>query len=264
MTFAEASAIKGSPGSWTAEIQEGWDIFGISNGGYLMAVATRAMEAESGGRRLISATGHFLNPTTAGPVAIDVATLKEGRSLSTLRARLSRHDKQLLTVTAVLSDPERPVSSADLTTAEPPDLPPPEDCIPVEPAESAPIPPPLTGKIDLRMAPDDFAAFGEERDGQPISQGWFRLRDGEPMDAHAVVLATDSFPPAIFNSKLPLGWTPTIDLNVQVRNPNPTGWLACRFTTHFVTDGMLEEDGVIWDQEGRLVAISRQFALVSR
>ena len=45
MTFAEASAIKGSPGSWTAEIQEGWDIFGISNGGYLMAVATRETAA---------------------------------------------------------------------------------------------------------------------------------------------------------------------------------------------------------------------------
>jgi acyl-CoA thioesterase len=97
-----------------------------------------------------------------------------------------------------------------------------------------------------------------------MMRGWFRLRDGEPLNAHAVVMATDSLAPAIFNSHYPTGWTPTVELSVQVRNPNPQGWLACRFTTRFVTDGMLEEDGELWDEEGRLVALSRQLALVPR
>ena len=79
-----------------------------------------------------------------------------------------------------------------------------------------------------------------------------------------MVLATDAMPPAIFNSTLPMGWTPTIDLSVQIRNPAPRGWLACKFTTRFVTHGLLEEDGEIWDESGYPVALSRQLALVPR
>ena len=45
--------------------------------------------------------------------------------------------------------------------------------------------------------------------------------------------------------------------------PTP-GWLRCQFTTRFVTGGFLEEDGEIWDAEDRLVAQSRQLALVPR
>lgn len=264
MSFVEASAISGGPGAWTAEIQEGWDIFGISNGGYLMAMTTRAMEAESGGRRLISATGHYLNPASAGPVAIEVATLKQGKSLTTMRARLSRNERQLLTVTGVFEDPERSAFEGDLIVDGPPELPSPEDCVPAVPSPSAPFPPPFTGKVDLRVHPDDATALLGEKSGTPKMRGWFRLKDGEPMDAHAVVLAADAHPPAIFNSNLPVGWTPTVDLSVQVRDPAPSGWLACRFTTRFVTAGLLEEDGEIWTESGTLVGLSRQLALVPR
>lgn len=264
MSWREASAISGSPGSWTAEIAEGWDIFGVSNGGYLMAVATRAMEAESDGRALISAAGHYLNPVNPGPVSIEVATLKQGRTLTTMRARMSRGERQLLTVSAVFADPDRPMSERDLVLGERPDLPSPEDCAEVVPTDDAPIPPPFSGKVELRLHPEDNDSFYGEKKAEPLVRGWFRLRDNEPFDAHAVVLATDAMPPAIFNSNLPMGWTPTVDLSVQVRNPAPTGWLACRFTTRFVTNGLLEEDGEIWDESGYPVAISRQLALVPR
>jgi len=264
LRFLDASAISGSPGAWTAEIQEGWDIFGVSNGGYLMAVATRAMQAEADGRTLISTTGHYLNPTNAGPVSIEVATLKQGRTMSTLRARMSRGDRQLLTATAVYADPTRPKFEKDLVGGDPPILPPPDECVPAEPSDTAPLPPPFTGKVDLRIHPDDAKALVGEKTGHPVMRGWFRLKDDEPLDAHALVLASDAFPPAIFNSTLPVGWTPTLDLTVQVRDPAPKGWLACRFSTRFVTGGMLEEDGEIWDERERPVALSRQLALVPR
>lgn len=133
-----------------------------------------------------------------------------------------------------------------------------------EPSTTAPLPPPFTGKVDVRIHPEDASALVGQRSGSPVMRGWFRLRDGEALDAHAVVMATDAFPPAIFNSSLPVGWTPTIDLTVQVRDPAPSGWLACRFSTRFVTDGLLEEDGELWSEDGRPVALSRQLALVPR
>jgi acyl-CoA thioesterase len=68
----------------------------------------------------------------------------------------------------------------------------------------------------------------------------------------------------VFNANLPLAWTPTLEMTTHVRAMPAPGWLRCRFTTRFVTGGLLEEDGEIWDQSGRLVALSRQLALVPR
>lgn len=118
--------------------------------------------------------------------------------------------------------------------------------------------------VDVRLHPDDAAALIGQHASLPALRGWFCLRDGEPLDANAVVMATDALPPAIFNSEYSPGWTPTVELSVQVRDPRPKGTLACRFTTRYVTGGMLEEDGELWDEEGRLVALSRQLALAPR
>lgn len=264
MSFASASAVFGGPGRWKADLPEGWDIFGVTNGGLLMGVATRAMAAEADGRELISATGSFVNPASAGPVEVEVEMLKSGRNLSTLRAILSRAGKDLVYVTGVFAEGGRPKPDTDLLKADPPPLPPPEQCMRAVPSETAPLPPPFTGKVDVRIHPEDAGLFTGDPGDDAVMRGWFRLRDGEEIDAHAVVLATDALPPAIFNSHYPAGWTPTVDLTVQIRNPAPRGWLACEFTTQFVTDGMLEEDGRLWDETGRLVALSRQLALVSR
>ncbi|HEX6220573.1 MAG TPA: thioesterase family protein [Acidimicrobiia bacterium] len=262
MSFETATAVTDGPGRWSANLEEGWDIFGVTNGGYLMAIATRAMEAETDGRLLISATGSFTNPANPRPVDVAVESLKQGRSLSTLRATISREGRDLVYVTGVYADPDRPIHPARLARTGPPDLPTPEDCILTEPADDAPIPPPFTGKVELRVPSEDIESFGAA--AEPRSRGWFRLRNGEGLSAHAVVLATDAFPPAIFYSNLAVGWTPTVDLAVQIRDPSPTGWLACQYATRFVSGGMLEEDGEIWDENGNLVALSRQLALVPR
>ncbi|MFV1961469.1 MAG: SEC-C metal-binding domain-containing protein [Acidimicrobiia bacterium] len=53
--------------------------------------------------------------------------------------------------------------------------------------------------------------------------------EGEQPDPLAAVMATDAFPPSVFNTNLPLNWTPTLDLTVHIRNPHTDGWLKCRF-----------------------------------
>ena len=55
-------------------------------------------------------------------------------------------------------------------------------------------------------------------------------------------------------------WVPTIELTVNVRKPPASQWLKCIFRTRFITCGLLEEDGEVWDETGALVAISRQIA----
>lgn len=263
MRFGEATAItEGEPG-FRAELAEGWDIFGITNGGYLMAILARAMATSTEDRELVSITAHFLNPATPGPVDVEIDLLKQGRGLSTVHSWMSRDGKRLVSATGIFGDPKRGKASVELALGDPPDLPPPAVCTPVIPSEVAPLPPPFTGQVELRSHPDDARALlGETKGERPIIRGWFRLKDEEPLDALAVVQASDAFPPAIFNSEIPLGWTPTVDLTIHVHNPRPKGWLACEFTTDYITDGLLEEDGRIWDEDGRPVAFSRQLALV--
>lgn len=264
MRFDEASKVTGGGGSWTAEFTEGWDVLGTTNGGYALGVATRAMAAEAEGRPLMSATAVFINRSDPGPVQIAVETLKKGRSTTALRATVSRGDTRLFHATAICAERGVVDEGRDILAGDPPELPTPDESFAVAPIEGMPFPPELSKMVDVRLHPDDAAAFLGQHAPLPSFRGWFRLRDGEPLDANAVVLATDAFPPAIFNSEYSPGWTPTVELSVQVRQPNPTGWLACRFATRFVTGGVLEEDGELWDETGRLVALSRQLALVPR
>jgi hypothetical protein len=121
------------------------------------------------------------------------------------------------------------------------------------------------GKVELRIHPDD-AGYREDvaRSGRPLMRGWFRLRSREPLDTIALLCAADAFPPTIFNADLPVAWTPTVELTAHVRSRPAPGWLRCQFATHFITGGFLEEEGELWDATGRLVAQSRQLALVPR
>lgn len=265
MTFSHATAVAESGrGRYAAQLHEGWDIMGITNGGYMMAIAARAMMHETDGRVPVSVTGHFLNPGRAGDVEVEVAELKSGRTFTTQRAVMSLGGQTVLSVTGSMAAPQSGSMQAALMAGSPPDLPPPDECVRAVSAAEAPFPPPMVDRVDLRVHPDDAQALLGTPSGSALVRGWFRLADGEPTDSLAVLLSSDAFPPAIFNTELPMTWTPTLDLTVHVRHPGPHDWLRCQFRTRFVTGGFLEEDGEIWDDRGNLVALSRQLALVGR
>ncbi len=263
MRFDAASAVtKEAEGVWTAEVQPTWDIFGVANGGYLMAIAARAMSAAADGRIPVSLSSYFLSPVGAGPVRIPVETVKAGRTLSTMEARMSS-DKLSIALTGTFAAPESLNREPLYTSGLPPEMPPPEECPRATPAEDGPLPPPLLGHFEERIHPDDVGALVQPS-GTATMRGWFRLEDEELIDPFTLLLVADAFPPAIFNAGLPLAWTPTVEMTTHVRAIPVAGWLRCQFTTRFVTGGLLEEDGEIWDESGRLVALSRQLALVPR
>lgn len=265
MRLADATAVTSvAEGRYVAELHEGWDIMGIVNGGYMMAVAGRAMTEEASGRSLVSLTGHFLNPGTAGRVEVEVTELKAGSSFTTSRAVMASDGKPLLAVTGTLGARLPGPGETRLMAGSPPELPDPDECVRAAWAEGSFFPPPIVDRVDMRIHPEDATGMLGGAGGSARVRGWLRLLNGEPMDALTIVLTTDVFPPAIFNTDLPMTWTPTLDLTVHIRNSGPHEWLKTRFRTRFVTGGFLEEDGDIWDDQGNLVALSRQLALVGR
>ncbi len=260
--FGAATAVEPvAVGEWVASIDPGWEIAGNANGGYLLAMATRALTSAAGRPDPVTVTAHYLSPGQPGSVRIATQILKEGKRFATGTATMFSGTRPLLAVLGTLGDLSQ-AEGPELIEGAPPELPSPEQCVRVRPAGT--FPPPFMGQVDLRLHPDDAAFATGHQSGRPLMRGWFRLPGDEPIDSIALLCAVDAFPPTAFNARLPIAWTPTVELTAHIRaNPAP-GWLRCRFSTRFVSAGFLEEDGEVWDSTGRLVGQSRQLALVPR
>jgi acyl-CoA thioesterase len=246
-------------------VAPGWDIAGNANGGYLLAIAARVLTATTGRPDPVTITAHYLAPAKVGPISAEADLVKEGKRFATGRATLRAADgRPLLTALGSFGSlADGPDGGAELVDAAPPALPDPEDCISLPTNDGDPAAS-FRQRVDLRLHPEDAGFATGDPSGYARVRGWFRLRNDEAMDPVALVLATDAFPPTIFNARLPTSWTPTVELTCHVRSRPAPGWLRCAFTTRFVTGGFLEEDGEVWDATGRLVAQSRQLALVPR
>ncbi len=260
--FAAATAVEpAAAAEWVASIDPGWEIAGNANGGYLLAMATRALTSAAGRPDPVTVTAHYLSPGRPGSVRIATQILKEGKRFATGTATMFSGTRPLLAVLGTLGDLSQ-AEGPELIEGAPPELPSPEQCVRVQPAGT--FPPPFMGQVDLRLHPDDAAFAVGRQSGQPLMRGWFRLPGAEPVDSLALLCAVDAFPPTVFNARLPIAWTPTVELTAHIRARPAPGWLRCRFATRFVSSGFLEEDGEVWDSTGRLVGQSRQLALVPR
>lgn len=261
MSFVADTAVKAIENAYTADVVDGWDVGGNANGGYLMTVAARAMADAAERPHAISLTAHFMSPAGPGPIRITPTVVKSGRRFATVRATIASQQKPLVELLGSFTDLDA-IEGPVRIDAAPPDLPPPDECIRLQPGPNG-FAPNMLSHVDLRLHPDDAKFASGQPSGRPLFRGWLRLID-EPVDAFALLLAVDVFPPTVFNANLPIAWTPTLELTAHVRGLPEPGWLRCRFSTRFITGGMLEEDGEVWDESGRLVAQSRQLALLPR
>ncbi|MEX1162769.1 MAG: thioesterase family protein [Nitriliruptor sp.] len=260
-------------GRYAGAIDPGWAVIdgAAPNGGYLMALAARAMrDPVPAHPDPVTLTAHFLAPPTVGEVEIAVEVLRSGRRHSTVEATLSQAGEakvRLLGAFGDLAAAEGP-SRVD---RRPPELPPLASCVDFTTeherrAEAGGFPPPpIAQRFDHRMPSAVLGWTEGAPSGRGHIGGYLRWRDGSEMDTLGLLVVADCYPPAIFDAALgDIGWVPTIELTVQVRARPSPGYLAGWFTTEAVTDGYLEEDGEVWDASGQLVVLSRQLALASR
>src|ERR671913_534198 len=105
--FDLATAVRGGPERWSAEVDPGWAVAGRPNGGYLLALATRAAMEAAGQPHPLAVSAHFLSPADPGPAELEVRRLRTGRSLSTTRVTMAQDGQARLEalVTAGPNDP---------------------------------------------------------------------------------------------------------------------------------------------------------------
>lgn len=262
-TDAAVHPIADVSGHYSADLTDAWHIGDKPNGGYLLAIAARALGAAAAATGAahphpITVTAHYLRPGSVGPARIETEHVRTGRTLTTMTGRFTQQGTERLRLLAAFGDLDKATGPSALLGA-PPELPPPDECI-IRPVGDGPILG-IMQSLEIRLNPDIGWIRGEPS-GSGETTGWLRFVDGRDPDVWALPLFADAFPPSIFELRAGQSWVPTLELTVHVRAVPAPGWIRGRFGTRFLTNGFFEEDGELWDSEGRLVAISRQHAMV--
>jgi acyl-CoA thioesterase len=245
-------------GVYDTPVEDRWDINGNANGGYLLALVANAMRAESGRAHPVSISMHYLSPAPAGPATTTCEVVKAGRRLSTVVASMSRDGRDIVRSIGTFGDVDASIGAQSNTLVKP-QMVPYEDC-PKRP-DNPEMPLGLTSRLDMRLHPEDVGFSTNTPNGIARVRGYFAFKDGRPVDTLALLLAADAFPPVTFNLFGVKGWVPTIEFTVHVRGVPVDGPIICQFTSSLTQGGFWEEDGVMWDSAGTVVAMSRQLAL---
>jgi acyl-CoA thioesterase len=191
-----------------------------------------------------------------GPALVRTETVREGRSVSFLRATLDQGDRACAAAMAVFAADRDGVT---FDTARPPDIPAPED-VPLQ-AGARLQAPPFAQNFDFRPAIGGPPFQGA---AEAVTGGWMWPKQGpEQLDAALAVALCDSWFPALFAAVETPVAVPTLDLTVHLRAPlpRPADWVLGNFVTRRARDGFLEEDGELFSRDGELLAQSRQLAL---
>ncbi len=112
-------------GAYRGVLASGWDVGGNANGGYMLAIAARAMAAATGRPDPVTITAHYLAPGRAGAVSVDVDVVKQGKRFSVATAAMHADGRRLLQVLGTFVNLAQAASGVERIESAPPDLPPP-------------------------------------------------------------------------------------------------------------------------------------------
>ncbi|MBK9180174.1 MAG: thioesterase family protein [Acidimicrobiales bacterium] len=248
-------------GVFEGRIDRGWWIERGPNGGYVAALVLQALAGavDDPDRSPRSLTVHYLAPPREGPVRVETAIERQGRSLTFVSGRLSQDDRLLATAVAAFAIPMPGPTFSDIAMP---------DAVPLDRAEPLRLP---AGTVPMRDRYESRWAVGHPPfSGAPqaVAGGWIRLVEPRPVDAPVVTALTDAWMPPVFSRFSEPMAVPTVDLTVHFRTALPHPGMAdddfCLtvFRSQVAAGGFIEEDGEVWSPDGVLLAHSRQLAVL--
>lgn len=247
-----------SPGRFTADVHPGWAISGKPNGGYLLAILGRAAANTSSHPDPVAASAHYLRSPEPGPVTVETEVVREGRSASQLRARMSQAGRpcvEALITTGDLGDADghwtRGLPNPQHRTYD--------DCVPLTRGSREWARITILDQVDLRLDPDVLGFAKGCPSGNGELRGWLALPDREAFDPISLLYAVDSFPPATFEVEL-TGWVPTIELTAYIRAIPAPGPVRILQRAQLISGQRVDQACFVWDSRGALVAQATQLA----
>jgi acyl-CoA thioesterase len=228
------------------------------NGGVLLASMLRGVLAESAHPHPVATSAHFLRVPRIAPAQVQVSWLKQGRTTAVARAALVQDGKALIDATVTTGSVAGERAGGGLSwTGEPPRLPPPGECVELTASRG------ISAQVELRLDPATAGWLHGAPAGVPEVRGYFSLREERDPDAYLLAFAVDAMPPVVFGLGA-IGWAPTAELTWYMRAVPAPGPLRLAARSRQVSGGWFDEESEVWDSAGRLVAQSRQLALVGR
>jgi acyl-CoA thioesterase len=238
------------PNRFTVDLDPVWSSLIGMHGGYLVAVAVRAAQAEVGDRPIRTVTTSFLRPGQAGPAEVDVEVVRRGRSITTLTVTISQSSRAVVVSHITAADA---VEGTAWETTGKLDLAPIEDCVPI-------TPPPGVGHFEHGVARLDPADLPFSHGPLARVAGYMRPIEPRAIDAAWLAMALDWFPPASFSRIDPPAGGISISYTVHVhRTIDALGdgeWLGGIFRADISEGAMALEKGLITDPSGRIIAES--------
>jgi acyl-CoA thioesterase len=252
---ADTAVVPAGPDRYAARVTDRWTTpTGYPNGGYLLAICVRALSAALPLPDPLVVSAHFLRPGQAGQAgAVTTELIRTGQRHATAQARLSQGGKEIISAVGTYTTLRDEDST--VTDLRPPRLPPPDEVIDVALRGT-----PIADRVEYR-APQRPGWMDGKPSGRAHTEFWMRLSGGREPDLTALTFLVDAAAPAVF--ELGKAIAATVELSVYLRARPAPGWLACRMHTSHVAGGYCEQDMELWDSAGRLVAQSRQLALLA-
>lgn len=242
----------GTARRFAVDLDAGWSSLIGAHGGYLVAIAVRGAELVAADRGVRSATTSFLRAGKIGPAMLEVRGIRRSRSLSTVVADLFQAD-QLVTTSRITLAEER--SGVEWSSPVPLPVPPPEECVPVEPPDRVEH----LLRVDARLDPASLPFTAGPR---AVIRGHIRPFGTRRVDAAWLTMASDWFPPPAFVRIAPPTGGVSIDLTTHLHQPqidlDEDEWLVGEFEIVTSTGGLAVEHGRLARRDGTLVSESFQ------
>lgn len=254
----------GAATEFSAQVAPDWRAGRGPHGGYMAAMLLRALiesvtDAERAPRSL---TIHYARAPEPGPVQIVTTLEREGRTLSTLSARMRQGEELIALALAAFS---LPWAGPEISEVRMPDVEGPD---------------PSREGLKLMEHGPEFArhiVLQPRMQGRPLSgaenpmaiRAWMGLAEPRAIDALSLAFFSDALIPAPYMRMREWYAVPTVDLTVHFRartraapGADPLELCLAQTTSELVHDGIFVEDGMIWAADGSLLAQSRQLAVV--
>jgi acyl-CoA thioesterase len=246
---------EGEPRRRRAKITANWSINGLPNGGYLMALMASAMLQHSAKKTMAIITANYMARCSTSDALLSVENIGASSQFERLQARLTQDGKEKIRAWGTFVDENMACALNRYETGSPV-MAPLEQCVPIPQMPGFT----LFDQLDVRLDPACAGWMTGKQVDRSEQKGWIRFKHARPHDALSVLLMADAFPPPVYATQGLGAWVPTIELSVNIRQLPAGAWLRCLFRTRFITCGLIEEDGQLWDETGALIAISRQIA----
>lgn len=270
LALTEQPATTPDTGHYLGHLGKTWTIGKKVHGGSMVATSAaaglrwlRAADPALADMAPIAASSDFLGAPDPGDVEYEVHIRKIGRQICLADVNLIQHGRTLVRTALTFGHLD---DAAPRFAREHDDMPiePPADAVGYEPGT------PMGKVVHIGQAADlyidrEWARFLDGETAEPRLRLWIRPRAADQLDPEVAmffaIMSTDISPPVTYNLGH-FGWTPTVQMSTYLRRKPAPGWLRVITTTHEVGARLFDEDQLVVDSTGAVVAQSRQLALI--